>query len=71
MLHKTCALETISASGTKTQQNFLANHSLKPCSGKSNIYDLRYSIKGQLDRNKFIYIISQCRTKVIGQKDFQ
>lgn len=37
-------------------EDFLANHSLKPTSTKSNIHVLRYGIKGQFDRNKSIYI---------------
>lgn len=37
-------------------ENFLANCSLKPTSTKSNIYVLRYGIKGQLDHNKSINI---------------
>ena len=37
-------------------ENFLANHSMKPTSGKSNIHVLRHGIKGQLDRNKSIYV---------------
>jgi hypothetical protein len=38
------------------RENFLANHSLRPSSAKSNIHVLRHGIKGQLDRNKAIYI---------------
>ena len=37
-------------------ENFLADHSLKPTSGKSNTYVLRHGIKGQLDRNMAIYV---------------
>ncbi|KAN0117099.1 hypothetical protein V8E51_003076 [Hyaloscypha variabilis] len=37
-------------------EDFLANHSLKPTSGKSNTHVLRYGIKGQLDCNKSIYV---------------
>ena len=37
-------------------ENFLANHSMKPTLGKSNIHVLHHSIKGQLDRNKSIYV---------------
>jgi hypothetical protein len=37
-------------------EDFLANYSLKPTSTKSNIHVLRYGIKGQLDRNKSIYV---------------
>lgn len=38
------------------REDFLANHDLKPTSAKSNIHVLRHGIKGQLDRNKAIYI---------------
>lgn len=34
----------------------MANHNLKPTSTKSNVDVLRYSIKGQLDRNKSAFI---------------
>jgi len=37
-------------------KDFLANHNLKPTSAKSNTHILRYGIKGQLDRNKSIYV---------------
>ncbi|KAN0101933.1 hypothetical protein V8E51_012443 [Hyaloscypha variabilis] len=37
-------------------EDFLANHNLKPSSTKSNIHVLRHGIKGQLDRNKSIYV---------------
>ena len=37
-------------------EDFLANYSLKPTSGKLNTYVLRHGIKGQLDRNKSIYV---------------
>ncbi|KAH8650269.1 hypothetical protein BGZ60DRAFT_421646 [Tricladium varicosporioides] len=37
-------------------KDFLANHSLKPTSTKSNTHVLRYGIKSQLDRNKSIYV---------------
>jgi hypothetical protein len=38
------------------QEDFLANHSLKPTSTNSNIYVLPYGIEGQFDRNKAIYV---------------
>jgi hypothetical protein len=37
-------------------EDFLANHSLKATSTKSNIHVLRYGIKGQLDHNKSAYV---------------
>ena len=37
-------------------ETFLADHSLIPTSTKSNIHILRYGIKGELDRNKSIFI---------------
>jgi hypothetical protein len=42
--------------GSTEYEDFLANHSLKPTSTKSNIHVLRYGIKGQLDRNKSTYV---------------
>ena len=38
------------------RDDFLADHSLKPTSAKSNIHIIRHGIKGQLDRNKSIYV---------------
>jgi hypothetical protein len=38
------------------RDSFLANHSIKPTSTKSNTHILRHGIKGQLDRNKSIFI---------------
>ena len=37
-------------------ENFLTNHSPQPTSGKSNTHVLRHGIKGQLDRNKSVYV---------------
>jgi hypothetical protein len=37
-------------------ETFLADHSLIPTSTKSNIHVLRHGIKGELDRNKSIFI---------------
>ncbi|KAH6668261.1 hypothetical protein B0J14DRAFT_158199 [Halenospora varia] len=37
-------------------ENFLADHSLKPTSGKSNTYVLRHGIKAQFGRNMAIYV---------------
>ncbi|OBT44249.1 hypothetical protein VE00_05409 [Pseudogymnoascus sp. WSF 3629] len=41
---------------SRERDEFMANCSLKPTSTKSNIHILRHGIKGQLDRNKSIYI---------------
>jgi hypothetical protein len=37
-------------------ENFLSNNSPQPISGKSNIHVLCHGIKGQLDRNKSVYV---------------
>ncbi|KFY85332.1 hypothetical protein V498_07731 [Pseudogymnoascus sp. VKM F-4517 (FW-2822)] len=47
----------ISVWGDYTEyKNFLVNHSIIPSSGKSNQHVLRYGMKGELARNKAIFI---------------
>jgi hypothetical protein len=48
--------EMADAAGCTERDDFLANCILKPTSAKSNIDILRRGIKGQLDRNKYIFI---------------
>ncbi|KAL5331024.1 hypothetical protein ACEPPN_000551 [Leptodophora sp. 'Broadleaf-Isolate-01'] len=54
-------------------ENFLSNHSPKPTSSKPNIYILRHGIKGQLDRNRSVYVSlvpyeSELDKKTFGNK---
>jgi hypothetical protein len=53
------------------RDDFMANCSLKPASTKSNIHVLRHSIKGQLDRNKSIYISLVPYEGKVRENDFQ
>jgi hypothetical protein len=41
---------------SRERDHFMASCNLKPTSTKSNVHLLRYGIKGELDRNKSIYI---------------
>jgi hypothetical protein len=37
-------------------ENFIADHNIKPTSGKSNVHVLRHGLKGQSDRNKSRFV---------------